>query len=58
MEKKINCLLVEDDLDDQEIFLMCLREISKSIKCLVSNNGVEAITMLSSNEITHLIIFF
>lgn len=50
MEKKIQCLLVEDDIDDQEIFTMCLRKIDKNIECRISNNGVEAITLLNSND--------
>jgi CheY-like chemotaxis protein len=46
MTKKIQCLLVEDDLDDQEIFQMCLKKISPDIECSVSNNGVDALAML------------
>jgi CheY-like chemotaxis protein len=50
MNEQRQCLIIDDDPDDQEIFLMCLRKISNKIDCLTANNGVEAITMLESNE--------
>jgi CheY-like chemotaxis protein len=50
MEKMKECLLIDDDPDDQEIFLMCIEKISPSIRCLTSDNGVDAISMLSSSE--------
>jgi CheY-like chemotaxis protein len=37
------CLLVEDDLDDQEIFLMCLKSLNMNTECSVANNGREAL---------------
>ena len=48
MQKPIHCLIIDDDPDDQEIFLMCVREINKSIQCLTCNTGVDAISMLES----------
>lgn len=39
----ISCLLVEDDPDDQEIFMMCLDRLNIDIDCSVSNDGKEAI---------------
>jgi len=44
------CLIIDDDVDDQEIFIMCLRKLNKSINCTTMNNGVEAIAMLISSE--------
>lgn len=43
------CLIIEDDLDDQEIFLMCLEKINMDINCTAMNDGVEAVSMLVSN---------
>ena len=49
MENYRDCLIIDDDLDDQEIFIMCVNKIGASIKCSTANNGVEAITLLESN---------
>jgi CheY-like chemotaxis protein len=46
----MQCLLVDDDLDDQEVFLMTLEKIDKNIKCLTANNGVEALSLLKSQH--------
>ncbi len=43
------CLLIDDDLDDQEIFLMCLEKVCEDVECLTMNDGVNAIAMLGSN---------
>jgi len=39
-------LLVDDDLDDQVIFLDALTEIAKQVTCKIANNGVEAFKIL------------
>ena len=44
----MQCLLVDDDLDDQEVFLMTLEKINKNIKCLTANNGAEALSLLTT----------
>jgi CheY-like chemotaxis protein len=49
MDHATLCLLIDDDQDDQEIFLMCIQNIDKNINCLTVNNGAEAIDMLMSN---------
>ena len=46
----MQCLLVDDDLDDQEVFLMTLEKINKNIRCLTANNGVEALSLLSAEN--------
>jgi len=46
----MQCLLVDDDPDDQEVFLMTLEKINKNIECLTANNGVEALSLLTSQE--------
>lgn len=50
MKEPIRCLIIDDDQDDQEIFLMCVRKISSNIDCLTANSGVAAVDMLKSND--------
>ena len=50
MKKSISCLIIDDDADDQEIFVMCIRKISSNIDCLTANNGVDAVDLLKSND--------
>jgi response regulator of citrate/malate metabolism len=49
MSEKI-CLLVDDDLDDQEIFMMTLETVDTTVKCITSNNGAEALKLLNTDE--------
>ncbi len=42
--------MVDDDPDDQEIFLMCLKNVSVAITCLTANNGIEALSLLNADE--------
>jgi DNA-binding NtrC family response regulator len=49
MEKGIVCFLVDDDVDDQEIFSMAVSEVDKSIKCVCANNCVEALEKIESD---------
>ena len=51
------CLLVDDDLDDQEIFCTVLDGIAPSCKCVTAFNGQSALAMLESGEVTPDIIF-
>jgi len=44
-----SCLLIDDDQDDQEIFLMCFHTVDESVNCITANNGREAIDMLTAN---------
>ncbi len=50
MRRMKNCLLVDDDLDDQEIFEICVKELTSDIKFLAVKNGIEAINLLQSDE--------
>jgi CheY-like chemotaxis protein len=43
-----NCLLVDDDDDDREIFCLALAQADPSMKCSVARDGVEALAMLTS----------
>ncbi|MDF2448370.1 MAG: response regulator [Bacteroidota bacterium] len=49
MNELIHCLIVDDDPDDQEIFMMCVRKICPNVVCLTSNSGVEALKLLKDN---------
>lgn len=42
-----HCLLIDDDIDDQDIFKWCVREIGANITCSTVNSGVDAVSMLS-----------
>ena len=44
------CLIIDDDRDDQEIFVMCANRISPDIHCSTADDGVEAVSMLQSNK--------
>ena len=48
MKESINALIIDDDSDDQEIFLMCLKSVSEDIVCRTANNGIDAIDMFES----------
>ena len=42
------CFMVDDDLDDQEIFSIALDEIEQKVNCVFANDGIEAIQKLSN----------
>jgi len=46
----MQCLLIEDDLDDQEIFLICLGHIRPDMNCIVLNNAIEALQKFNEDE--------
>jgi CheY-like chemotaxis protein len=50
MQRTKECLIIDDDKDDQEIFIMCVRKISKDINCRTMDDGVEAIATLTADE--------
>jgi len=52
-----NILLIDDDEDDQEIFLTAVGEISGSVNCQVYSDASEALTKLSLKKITPDVIF-
>ncbi|CAN5338358.1 hypothetical protein BH09BAC1_BH09BAC1_27920 [soil metagenome] len=39
-------LLIDDDLDDQELFLDALATVDAKTECLVANDGLEALNLL------------
>ena len=46
----LECFLIDDDIDDQEIFGMALQELDRSIRCIFANDGVLALEKLSMDE--------
>jgi len=40
---KRKCFLIDDDIDDQELFEMALSAVDKDIVYTVANNGIEAL---------------
>lgn len=46
MAHKYTCLLIDDDTDDQEIFVYALKQLDKDIECLVFDDGKQAISSL------------
>jgi CheY-like chemotaxis protein len=49
IEPKI-CLLVDDDPDDQEVFLTALSDVSSSVLCLVAPDGDRALELLHNKD--------
>jgi DNA-binding NtrC family response regulator len=44
------CFLIEDDIDDREIFDMALKEVDTTMICHYAENGVIALEKLYANE--------
>jgi CheY-like chemotaxis protein len=52
-----NILLIDDDEDDQEIFLSALENVSNSVNCVTISNAVTALEKLSRRELETDLIF-
>jgi CheY-like chemotaxis protein len=50
MTKPTICLLVDDDPDDQEVFLTALHDVSTSVLCLVAPDGDRALELLHNED--------
>ncbi len=55
--KAQNILLVDDDLDDQMLFIDAVKEIDPTIQCHVANNGLQAMLSLRTKSPAPGIIF-
>jgi response regulator RpfG family c-di-GMP phosphodiesterase len=44
----INCFLIDDDKDDQEIFCMALEGVREHVNCIYAINAEEAFKMLEN----------
>lgn len=47
--KPINCLLIDDDAEEAEIFHYALEELNRPVKCFTARNGKDAIACLTRN---------
>jgi CheY-like chemotaxis protein len=47
-----DCMLIDDDQDDQEIFLMALEKVHAQINCSIAKDGVEGLKTLSDFSYT------
>lgn len=50
MRSAITCVLIDDDIDDQEIFLYAMREIDPEITCRFFNDGDVAVRELLKDK--------
>lgn len=48
---KKTCFLIDDDVDDQEIFIMALDQLDMQFHCTVANNGNEALQKLKRESV-------
>ena len=46
----MNCLFVDDDIDDQEIFSFAVRGLNKSVSLVTAGDGLEALEILKSDK--------
>jgi len=42
------CFLIDDDIDDQEIFTLVLKSVNPAITCVTANDGIEAVAKLTT----------
>jgi CheY-like chemotaxis protein len=52
-----NVLLIDDDEDDQEIFLIALRDVASTIRLTAVGSARDALELLDSRELTADVIF-
>lgn len=50
MKTSKTCLLIDDDSDDQEIFVTAMQDVSSNTVCLVASDADEAMTMLQDKK--------
>lgn len=43
------CLLIDDDQDDREIFLIALKDIGKEVECHFADNALMGLAQLDNN---------
>lgn len=46
MKQHFTCFLIDDDLDDQEIFMLALKDLDKPIDCVTAEDGAMALQIL------------
>ena len=48
--KRITCLLIDDDIDDQELFAHALKHLDVSVDFVTANDGIHAIDKIKSDS--------
>jgi len=43
-------LLIEDDIDDQDFFVMALTTVTDRVNCVIAKNGLEALKIIQQDE--------
>jgi CheY-like chemotaxis protein len=46
----MNCLFIDDDIDDQEIFSFAVRGLNKTVNLVTAGDGLEALEILKGDE--------
>jgi len=57
MNNPIVCLLIDDDTEDQEIFMMALKNLDHDVKCIMEKNAINALNSLKSGLVSPDFIF-
>jgi CheY-like chemotaxis protein len=52
MIRKKTFFIVDDDIDDQELFIEAVNEVDKSIQCISASDCEEALDLLKSGKMT------
>lgn len=50
MQKDITCFLIDDDMDDLEIFAIAVAEMGRPVTCATANDGMDALEKLRQDE--------
>ena len=49
VNENLKCLLIDDDIDDQDIFQIAVNELNRKIQCFFFNNGIDALRRLQDD---------
>ncbi len=50
MKNSFTCYLIDDDIDDQEIFEMAIRKVDANADVRLANDGIEGLQILRENR--------
>lgn len=50
MQKDITCFLIDDDVDDLEIFAIAVAETGRPVTCMTANDGIDALQKLREDD--------
>lgn len=48
MHNQLHCLLIDNDRDDQDIFILALQQVDRNILCKTADGGQQALELLRS----------